>query len=438
MNLIDALSSQTNARSVAELSMEPAFEREYSSVYQAIDDFVAEGEERQEKEKSLLRIIGKHISEPEEEQYWVFGTDGTPAPRRYARTMADRGFVYRPNEIRGNKPVTLGHSYSIVAHLPEKEEGDPNWVVPLTVKRVATQETDITVGLKQVAMIMTDEKLPWNGEMSVHVVDTKYSTPEYLHGVADYKKLVTIPRLRGNRTLYLPPPPVEDDSKSGHPTWYGEPFKLGDSTTWTEPDETLEIPYTSRRGRTYTIRIKAWDEMLMRGTRTAPMHEHPFRLVYITWLDEQGQPTFKRPMWLAVFGEQRHDLSLSQIRRAYAQRFDLEHFNRFGKQRLLMTAFQTPDVRREESWWQIVQLAYAQLWLARHLAENLPRPWERYLPPSKSSAASPSVTQRAFARIIRHFGTLAVTPKPRGYPSGRPKGTRLKPRERFPVVKKTS
>ncbi|MBN1313479.1 MAG: hypothetical protein JXB30_18880 [Anaerolineae bacterium] len=88
-------------------------------------------------------------------------------------------------------------------------------------------------------------------------------------------------------------------------------------------------------------------------------------MVHITWLDEQGQQVFKRPMWPAVFGELRQELSLPQIQRAYAQRFDLEHFNRFGKQRLLMTAFQTPDVRREESWWQIVQLAYVQLRLVQ-------------------------------------------------------------------------
>jgi len=127
------------------------------------------------------------------------------------------------------------------------------------------------------------------------------------------------------------------------------------------------MAYSSRRGRAYTITIETWDEMLMRGTQTAPMHDRPFRLIHITWLDEQGQPVFKRPMWLAVLGERRHDLALPHIQPAYAQRFDLEHFNRFGKQRLLLTAFQTPNVRREENWWQIAQLAYIQLWLARYL-----------------------------------------------------------------------
>lgn len=438
MNLVDALSGQRGARSVAELSLEPSFEREYSSVYKAIADFEVKGEKQEEKEKALLQVIGSTVSEPERNGYWLFGTDGTPAPRPYASTLEDRSFVYQPNVIRGNKPVTIGHSYSVLGQLPEKGEGEPNWIVPLVVKRIETQETDITVGLKQLAMLMTDDKLPWSGDLCVHVADTKYGTPEYLNGADKYDDLVNIIRLRSNRTLYLPPTPMEGDPQVGHPTWYGDPFKLGDPATWSDPAQTVEMAYTSRRGRSYTIKVEAWDDMLMRGTQTNPMHDHPFRLVHITWLDEQGQPVFKRPMWLAVFGKRRHDLSLPQTQQAYAQRFDLEHFNRFGKQRLLLTAFQTSDVRHEENWWMIAQLAYVQLWLARYLAESMPRPWERYLPPSNSSAASPSATQRAFGLIIRQLGTPARSPKPRGYSPGRPKGSRLEPRQRFSVVKKAA
>ena len=65
---------------------------------------------------------------------------------------------------------------------------------------------------------------------------------------------------------------------------------------------------------------------------------------------------------------------------SYRQRFDIEHFFRFGKNRLLMDKIQTPDVRHEEAWWQIVMVAYAQLYLARSLANSLPNPWEKYLP----------------------------------------------------------
>jgi len=84
-------------------------------------------------------------------------------------------------------------------------------------------------------------------------------------------------------------------------------------------------------------------------------------IVRIRWLDAEGKAVFTRPLWLIICGKRRAELSSEQIQQAYSQRSNLEHFNRFGKQRLLMTDFQTPDVQREENWWQIVQLAYTQL-----------------------------------------------------------------------------
>ena len=50
------------------------------------------------------------------------------------------------------------------------------------------------------------------------------------------------------------------------------------------------------------------------------------------------------------------ELSLSDIFLSYRQRFDIEHFFRFGKTRLLMNKIQTPDVRHEEAWWQLVMI----------------------------------------------------------------------------------
>jgi hypothetical protein len=50
-----------------------------------------------------------------------------------------------------------------------------------------------------------------------------------------------------------------------------------------------------------------------------------------------------------------------------------------------MDKIQTPDVRHEESWWQLVMIAYAQLYLSRSLANTLPNPWEKYLPAFKSN-----------------------------------------------------
>ena len=141
-------------------------------------------------------------------------------------------------------------------------------------------------------------------------------------------------------------------------------------------------------------------------------------------------------MWLLALGPRREELSLHDIWQAYRQRFDLEHFFRFGKQRLLMNAYQTPDVDYEENWWQIVCLAYTQLWLARSQAETLLRPWERYLPQPEAGITSPAQVQRDFGRIIGQIGTPAQAPKPRGYSPGRRQGDQPEGRPRQPVIKK--
>ena len=165
--------------------------------------------------------------------------------------------------------------------------------------------------------------------------------------------------------------------------------------------------------------------------------ETPSVFVRILLLDpETGEPAFKRAMWLIVMGKRRREISLLDLYHAYIQRYNLEHFFRFGKQKLLLDDFQTPDDKREEAWWQLVHLAYLQLWVARHLVQSLPRPWERNLPAMKAAQISPSLAQRGFERIIRQFGTPAKAPKARGNSPGWTPGRKRKPRKRHKVVLK--
>lgn len=444
MDLIDAIASNTTARSVVELSLDPSFRRRYSSVFGAIDHFFQASDpeqataERRHKEQELMRIIVDGLPQPQERKYWLFGMDATSMRRQFARTLADRGFVYQPNPIGSNKPVTIGHQFSTLAFLPEKTgAADPAWIVPLLMRRITTQETETAVGVEQVATLMDDETLPFHKALCVQVEDSRYSVPKFLSPLAGYDNLVTIARLRGDRVLYRPAAAVPDEERGpGHPPWYGERFALLDPTTWGAPEAVAQTTHTSRRGRTGTVRIEAWDPLLMRGKQDYPMHQHPFTLVRIRMLDAAGRPAFKRTIWLVVVGKRRHELSLLQVYQAYRQRYDLEHFFRFGKQRLLLASYQTPDVEHEENWGQLVQLAYVQLWLARSVAETMPQPWERYLPKPQSGVASPSTVQRDFGRIIRRIGTPAAAPKPRGNSPGRAKGVRPQPRKRYPVVKK--
>lgn len=449
MDLLDALSSNTTAKSAVELSLNPLFRRDYGSVYDGIQQFFQSvdeettAEERRAQEQRLMQLICSYLPALQQQKYWLLGVDVTPAPRSFAATLTDRGYVYHPNTIAGNKPVIIGHQYSALVLFPEKLQASaPPWVVPLSLRRVTTQETKGSVGAQQVNLLLNDQTLPFHQQLCVQVVDSEYSVVSYLGKMIKHENLVTIARVRSNRVFYETPPPRPASPNRGHPTWYGERFDLKEPDTWKEPDEVIQTTYTNHLGRTYKVQLECWRNLLMTGTREYPMHQHPFTLIRARVFNEAEKQVFQRPLWLLVMGQRRNELSLIEDWEAYRRRYDVEHFFRFGKQRLLMAAYQTPEVQHEENWWQITQLAYVQLWLARGLAEAMPRPWERYLPQfqtqSERQESSPSMVQRDFSRIIQEIGTPAKAPKHRGKSPGRIKGDRQKPRKRIKVIKKSA
>ena len=177
----------------------------------------------------------------------------------------------------------------------------------------------------------------------------------------------------------------------------------------------------------------------MRGTCKTSHQKLSLRVVRIRICKPNGELLFKKPLWEVVVGKRKNELSLAEIYDAYRQRFDLEHFFRFGKNRLLMDKFQTPDVDHADAWWQMVMLSYAQLFLGKNYAEKMPAPWEKYLPEYQNSTPviTPTQVQRDFGRIIREFGTPAKPPKLRNKSKGRQKGELQNKRTRYPVVIKS-
>jgi hypothetical protein len=431
MDLMDALSSNTTAHTAVEITLNPHFRRHYSALNKAV-------QVNSISDEQLSRLTAKMMDVPCERQFHLLGTDVTSRPRPYADTLKDRGFVYQPNTIKGNKPIAIGHQYSFVALLPERhKEKVGNWVLPLAMQRVGSQENKEMVGAQQIAAILNDESLPFGRDLCVEVADSAYSKPAYLNANRDKKDFVSMVRARGTRTFYRQPVQAKPDApKQGRPTWYGTPFYLKVPDTWGAPDEVAETTFVSHKKTPYRVEIQAWSNMLMRGGRNLPMHQHPFTLVKIRLSNQAGQALFQNPLWLIVMGDRRMELSLLDIYQAYFQRYDLEHFFRFGKQKLLLDKFQTPDEEHEERWWRLVALAYLQLWVAKDAVSHLPRPWEQHLPSVINKQITPAMVLRDMSRIIRQIGTPAPAPKRRGNSPGRRKGMKLTPRKRQPVMKK--
>jgi len=436
--LIDSIGANTTARSAVELSLTLPFHRCYSRVHEAVASVlrpsvsvVGAGVAAHQR-----RLIAETLVAPSQRPFRLLAVDVTPAPRRFAPTLADRGVVHYPNPAPGNKPIVMGHQYSVVAALPEKAPGDAPWVVPLSCQRVTSAETGTAVGAQQMAALLQDEALPFGDELTVEVADTAYSAVSYLHPMSTDANHLLVVRVSANRTFYHQPVTIPDGpGPAGHPLWYGTPFRLADAATWGPPDDEAVTTLVTGRGRELTVTLHGWHDLLMRGKKGLPMHQCPFTLVRCSVTDADGKRVFKRPLWLLIVGRRRAEMDLIEAYHSYRQRYDVEHFFRFGKTHLLMDKYQTCVTEHEETWWELSGLAYVQLWLAAPLASGVPRPWEHDPRPDPLSARpGPARVQRDFGRIIRQFGSPAVAPKPRGNSPGRRTGACPGHRSHQPVV----
>jgi len=441
MELMDALSSNRTANSVVELSLSPLHRRNYCSITRVLDEFMSQNPIMAQQQKQGLTNLLANVCPPlQERRFHLFAVDCTPGPRVFSPTLEDRSYVYSPNAVCGNKPVTIGHKYSITTYLPEKSSTDtPPWLVPVACARVNTTQNAEVLGMQQIADTIKSHN-NFKNELCVSLGDTAYNTPPCLGIVKNNVNQVHISRSRNNKKFYYP---YAQDistslSKRGRPKVYGALHKLNDSTTWCLPDEQIEFSQVTGAGKILSIKINCWNEVIMRSKKGAKLSDYPLRLLRVQVFKASGDLLFKRPLWLTVAGKRRMELSLFDIYSSYRQRFDIEHFFRFGKTRLLLDKIQTPDVQHEEAWWQLVMLAYTQLYLSRSIAASLPNPWERYLPSFKQNETSkqPTIVQKDFERIIRMIGTPAQPPKPRKNAPGRQIGDIQVKRIRHPIIKK--
>ena len=160
-------------------------------------------------------------------------------------------------------------------YFPEKTSASsPPWVVPLCIRRLTSDQKATAIHAQQIKALLSEKAFPFHDRLSVAVVDSTLSAVTFLGPVTPLRNLVTIlrssaqvARTRCNRVFYQRPVPNPGAAHKGHPLWYGVRFSLKDKNTWTPPDLGDVISYTTRRGRALTVEIKAWHNLLMRGTR---------------------------------------------------------------------------------------------------------------------------------------------------------------------------
>ena len=173
--LVIALASNQWANSVVELSLQVLFRRQYPSLYKAIDQYQPE-----KGGMTLAHLAEPYLPPPLHRHFDLLGLDVTPDPRPFASKLADRQYVHQPHPVKSNKPINIGHQFSELVALPERKcPASPHWVIPLSDRRVPSEEDKEMVGACQVRLLL--EKIErFQKGFCVLVADCSYSKPAFL------------------------------------------------------------------------------------------------------------------------------------------------------------------------------------------------------------------------------------------------------------------
>jgi hypothetical protein len=397
-DLMDAVLVSRSVHSFAELSLSAVFRRQWSSLYEALQD----------SEPPRVKLMNLYIQQIPVDKPIVLAGDHTAWSRLQAETLRERTFEHQANPMSGAKPVTLGQGYSTIGWVPEAQG---SWSLPLLHERITSADTPIETAAKQLRQLC--QRLTVR---PLSLWDAEYGCAPFLLKTADIAcdKLM---RLRSNRVLYGAPVAY---CGIGRPRKHGDKFKLNDPTSWWQPDE--EQPVEDEKWG--QLRLQIWHKLHLRQAATQAVS-----LIRVERLGTSTTTSPLQPLWLIWVGQQLPELTT--VWQQYLRRFAIDHWYRFAKQRLHWTLPQLSTPEACQRWSDLMPLMTWQLWLARPEVQDSPLPWQK-----PSPNLSPGRTANAFATVLAVIATPALAPKPRGKSPGWTPGLPRARRIRYPTVRK--
>jgi hypothetical protein len=367
----------------------------------------------------------------------VLAADITCWLRPDAHTSPQRILCHTYGRGKDQHIPVPGWPYSVICAL---ESGRSSWTAPLDALRLVPGDDAATVTSRQMRELT--ERLIEAGQWKVGdpdvliVVDAGYDVPRLAFLLKDLPVQV-LGRMRSDRVLRRAAPPREPGTL-GRPSRHGGEFVFGDPATWNAPDAA-----TVTETRLYgTATARAWGRLHPRLTHRSawvsqlgnlPVIEGTVIRLQVEYLPSGATP---KPMWLWWSGTDATDTHVDLLWQVFLRRFDIEHTFRLFKQTLGWTC---PKVRTPEAadrWTWLILAVYTQMRLARPLAADLRRPWEKPSPPNR---LTPARVRRDFRHLRPQVACPARAPKPSRPGPGRPPGrknARPTPRHDVHTVRK--
>jgi hypothetical protein len=366
----------------------------------------------------------------------VLAVDVTAWLRPDAATSPDRLFCHVYGRTRNQDQLIPGWPYSIVAAL---EPGRTSWTAVLDAQRLGPTDDVAEVTATQLRAVVDRliQAGQWHpGDPDVLIVaDAGYDPARLAFLLADLPVEI-LGRLRSDRVLRLPTRP-RPPGTVGRPPKHGGTFRLADQATWPAPQHTTHTD-THRYGRATTM---SWDRLHPRLTHRCAWLEHAGELPVLEGtlirLSVQHLPgdANPKPVWLWSSRTGATSVHIDRLWQTFLRRFDLEHTFRLFKQTLGWTTPRLRDPAAADRWTWLIIICHTQIRLARHLAADLRRPWERPAPPGR---LTPARVRRGFRHLHPKTTHPAGAPKPSTPGPGRPPGSTNHTRAPRPDVGKTT
>ncbi|MFH9735731.1 NF041680 family putative transposase [Streptomyces sp. NPDC017260] len=365
----------------------------------------------------------------------VLAVDVSPWLRSDAQCSADRLFCHVYGRAKTASQFIPGWLYSFVAVL---EPGATSWTGILDVVRLgpADDATAVTAAQLRAAVVRLVGAGQWQpGAPDITIVmDAGYDVTRLAWVLRDLP-VELVGRIRGDRVMRLPKPPRVYDPKGGRPPKHGPEFRFTKPETWPGPSVSTATD-TTNYGK---AAAQAWDRVHPRLTHRSAWLEHDGELPVVEGtlvrlkVEQLSKEREAPPVWLWSSKTGAVAADVDRWWQGFLRRFDLEHTFRFAKQTLGWT---TPKLRTPEAadrWTWLLVVAHTQLRLARPLAADLRRPWEK---PAEPARLTPARVRRGFRNIRAHLLCPARVPQPRGAGPGRPPGAKnRRPAPRYDVGK---
>jgi hypothetical protein len=416
-------------RDLAGLSLVPEHRRGHGALYDAVN------QGRIDVSRLRRSLAGLPLPRAADGRL-MLAVDVSNWLRPGAATSPERLFCHVYGRGKGQAQMIPGWPYSVVAAL---EPGRTSWTAVLDAVRLGPRDDGIAVTAAQVRDVITrliDAGQWHDGDPAILIIfDAGYDLTRLACLLADLP-IQVLGRLRSDRVMQLPAPPRQPGTR-GRPRRHGGELALSDPATWPAPRVTTGT-LTSRYGIAVAT---AWDRVHARLTHRAAWLDHggPLPVIEGTLIrlqvDHLPGDRDPKPVWLWWSGTGALPAEVDRCWQAFLRRFDLEHTFRLFKQVLGWTAPKIRDPHAADRWTWLIITAYAQLRLARPLADDVRLPWERPAPPGR---LTPARVRRGFRNIRTTAAQPASAPKPAKPGPGRPPGSKNRhPAPRHDVGKTT-